>query len=326
MDNMQVPWNDQPNNIKDYNLNMAMFKTLDKYGIYRKRMSSFNMNKRRPTKILTIPRKGDNNSNSGSMSSIRSEDNKINIKKYSKYTAKKSKLRGSFNQLNSKNSLGLITQKLNQYEYAQDNLKQQSEKSSSRSQRSSCRYQGYMKRNNQQVKGLVWQESKNYGEIGDSIINRNMNKTVKSSQCINMQSSNQGIFDQSEYDAAAMNEKLNARTKNKVHQSKYSKVFEFQKEENPYQMIHMHTPPVMAQTQKLEVNEKSKVLRTMQKNRSANAVLPESFRVKSQFKVMKGCSSYKNSFPKYHRLKSNSISVCEDVIISSPKRVVIQTK
>lgn len=107
-----------------------------------------------------------------------------------------------------------------------------------------------------------------------------------------IRSFNQDNIDQSEYDAAAMNEKLNSRTNNKVHQSKYNKVFEFQKDESPNEMAHLHTP-IMPQTQKLEVNENCKVSRTIQKNRSAYAVLPESLRVKSQFKVMKGSSSYK---------------------------------
>jgi len=90
MNTFNIPHNDQPNNIKDYSFNLASFKTPLKYDpLIRKRLSSFNENKRRPINILTIPKKGDNNSDSGSMSSIKSEDNKIDFLKYSKHKGNK---------------------------------------------------------------------------------------------------------------------------------------------------------------------------------------------------------------------------------------------
>lgn len=94
MDKYEIPSNEQPNNIKDYSFNMASFKTPN--NAWRKRLSSFNNINRRPMNTLTIPKRGDHNSDFGSMSSIRSEKYEINMKKYTKYKAKRSKLKGSF--------------------------------------------------------------------------------------------------------------------------------------------------------------------------------------------------------------------------------------
>lgn len=186
---LQVPsGNDIPNKIQGYGIRFASFKTPNKYeGFSRKRMSSFNENKRRPVNTLTIPRQGDNNSGSESMSSVRSEENKLTY--FPKSNFKTPQVHSSSPSMNS-------------------NRDSQSKRG--------------IKLSSKKLGNLECKESHNFGEVGESIINkgqrsRRKHKT-KAIYPTHLRLIDNLNFDQSEYDDEQMNEKVNdkLKTQNKL--------------------------------------------------------------------------------------------------------------
>lgn len=122
-----------PNDQQLNQFRISSFKTPKKsFEKFRKRMSSFNENKRRPINTLTIPKKGDVISDSGSISSVKSENTNKNFDSY-------------LNNLQKFRSSSPMTKK---------NPRQA------------------QKLNSKKLGNLECKESNNFSEIGDSIINK----------------------------------------------------------------------------------------------------------------------------------------------------------
>lgn len=132
-----------------------------------------------------------------------------------------------------------------------------------------------------QLKNLECQESKNFGEIGDSIINKAENSSHhKNSGSRHFVSLKNVDFDQSEYDALAMNEKYFPKSSSNLRKSKIGKVFEFPKYFEPLSVNLLKTPEA-EQKEILDAESSlklynSKSSKKVQKNKSLHAVLPES--------------------------------------------------
>jgi len=124
------------------------------------------------------------------------------------------------------------------------------------------------------------------------------------------------ILDLSEFDADVMNENYNS----KFNKNNRNKAQPFNIYYDPFLNYISNTPEEIQDAKAYAIRNKNantqsdnKVIR----KKMMNKVLPESSRVKSQYKVMKGAINEKNSASKFYRFSTN---IRENVVIPSPKQ------
>ena len=155
------------------------------------------------------------------MSSINSEENKINIKKYTNKLkdlgySSDNKMRGSFYSLNEASSVPLIKNKIIEMQKAEFKTPHAADLSI-QDLDSHLTPHKTMKITIQQLNNLECKESQNFGEVGESIINRTSNKILNGRNFMNDNPFLIQEFSQldlsSEYDEEQMNERSNSKPK-----------------------------------------------------------------------------------------------------------------
>jgi hypothetical protein len=214
--------NDIPKKMTNYGFSIgATFKTPNKGDVFfRKKRSNFNENNRRPIMNLEIPKRGDHNTNSASMSSIKSEEGKTNMRKYIK--------KDRFNQTKShftRKSVSSVKQlssqpMKNKLLHFKDSFvrtpKVHDSSPSVNSERNAYSRQR-QKINIKKINNLECQESNNFAS------RRKKQSVAIFPGHIRIKEENQNKMDQSEYDEGQMNERLDGFSIDKRHEKDIDK-------------------------------------------------------------------------------------------------------
>jgi hypothetical protein len=228
--------NDIPKKMTGYGFSIgATFKTPNKGDFsFKKKRSNFNENVRRPIMNSEIPKRGDHNTNSLSMSSIKSEEGKTNMKKYIKkdrFNQNKSHFsRKSFSSINQLSSQPMKNKLL----HCKDSLirtpRMHDSSPSVNSERNAYSRQR-QKINIEKVNNLECQESNNFAT------RRKKQSISIFPGHIRVKEEARNKMDQSEYDEDQMNERLDGFSLDQ----RYEKVIDKRNhDKNQIKSIGMH--------------------------------------------------------------------------------------
>jgi hypothetical protein len=194
----------------------AIFKTPNKGDFFfKQKRSNFNENVRRPIMNSEIPKRGDHNTNSLSMSSIKSEEGKTNMRKYIKkdrFNQTKSHFtRKSFSSINQMSSQPMKNKLLHFKDSFIRTPKMHDSSPSVNSERNAYSRQR-QKINIEKVNNLECQESNNFAS------RRKKHSIAIFPGHIRVKEENRNKMDQSEYDEDQMNERLDGFSLDQRHE------------------------------------------------------------------------------------------------------------